>query len=1704
MEDILQEPDQVQRAACRIEPAYRTALRRAKDHLRIHQGDPNGNPSAGVILARCALFALLLLAASSPPAWSVVKAEEGLAPRIVGDLWGETTSVAIGPQAVYVAVGARIRALARGEDPALLATGPLIEGRVRDLALQGSRLYAAAGPAGLRVFDVSRPEAIAAIGRVDILGAGAELAQIELLGPDRIAAIVDEAGGRLSRLLVIDAADPSDIRILTDAALGERAEGMVRLGDHLVINRGLAGLSLTELDPATGDLKVIGRLDRRYESLAVAGDRLFAGYELTLHEIDWSEPSDPQILGQPRDRSRKVSALMGAPGRLCAAGEERSGTPSLWCYALSEGEKPSLAVSHELGDSQRAHRQQALVGPAILGIDGDALYLADGAEGLLRVALAAGGTGPRPISSFTANASAIILKGDLAYSASPSAGLEIWDISRQDDARRLWSLPAYANGLDLDGRWLYSLGLNQIEIRDIEDPGIPVLAGAVAVPGLLNQLQARSGWIYAMQRQAVPDGTTIQLVIIDARDPSMPRIVGQHPLDDQEGLLRLQGDRLWFAAYASAELVELDLGDPARPIAVARHSVAEGAVDMQMSDGRLVLLSRSDWQVQVFEIRPDARPRPIGDPIPASSSRHVAVDGDLMALTSGTGAGLRLFDISSLDQVSEFGPWSPEGSPRAPNSDLVSLEGHRALVGFGSGEQTFHALDLSGLPSVGALRVLSAPWDAPVDLATSAGHSYLATGWSGSWIVDSMDRSRPRALGSIAGQWMGSPSKDRPPPQGRVATTREGLLVTRPFDAFDLSDPAHPVEHYRYVAGPSFALGTQTAMAPQTLIDGSLGFVGWHFVYRPQGPEGSSSRGPGMLDLIDLAGPNPPERVGRLDLGDDPVDMVRSKGFLYLAGRARLIVVDARQPRSPAIVAAGSGTYAALAARGDRLWALTEGALEVFDISDPATPRLLGSLPLPALSPQDFEGRLAITQHGLRTYGALPLGEAGLLVLDLDAVPPRQIGWWRPGWPVAAVSLEGRRATVALEHGGLLNLDIDFDRGPVAAPLYLPSVQLSVGQLQAPIAAPGSLDGHRSRNQASAGLIPIDQVGGLTKAVAMSGAISYLGLGHRVIALDISDPAQPKQVARGPILPSRIGHLIFSDGKLYALAERHGLYIIDTESSPSLRLLGQAQLLLPGERFTAFALYGAQVLVGASDGLRLLDVSDPTAPRVIAQNYALTEPDGVAMSASRTVVTQANGLVLLDRESPGLLLETGRISSEAPNRNLVLYGDIVIIGGNNENGLTLIDLGAQPEAELLQTLRLPHEVYALAIQDQRVFATGRGELSVVDLADPRQPQLLDSVSTAGSQYEVDVAVSGDWLSTTDKYAGLALFDLSDPSTLRLTGRFRQFSTANGAAVGRDGLAAVQDFRTGLHLLDASNPSKIDALSLTRSNGGVRVAIRDTLAYVVGTQEGLGIFDISDPELPVALSSQEVSGHRIALDGDHAYMVGGSGLGIVDISDPIQPMLLSQLDRPSGALDLAYREGHVFVAADYMGLIVYDVTDPVLPRQVAVLDLPQDIKAVDIEGNVAYVALENRGWAAIDVSVPAAPLLLTQFDRPRTPLSLAVSQGQLMVSSQEGFVEWFDVSGSGQPRFVDSHENGGYNEEVTLDGNLAFVSASPSGLWVYRLDDGSAAPPTPTARATASATPGPDATISATVSPTGSPAAQAGADLLLLPFLARRR
>ena len=88
----------------------------------------------------------------------------------------------------------------------------------------------------------------------------------------------------------------------------------------------------------------------------------------------------------------------------------------------------------------------------------------------------------------------------------------------------------------------------------------------------------------------------------------------------------------------------------------------------------------------------------------------------------------------------------------------------------------------------------------------------------------------------------------------------------------------------------------------------------------------------------------------------------------------------------------------------------------------------------------------------------------------------------------------------------------------------------------------------------------IGQAGGPTQGIAVQGNYAYIGVGSRLVVVDISDPANPQSAGRNSIpLDYLVQGVTISGTHAYVAAGTAGLYIVDIARTCQSR-----QLLVPG------------------------------------------------------------------------------------------------------------------------------------------------------------------------------------------------------------------------------------------------------------------------------------------------------------------------------------------------------------------------------------------------------------------------------------------------------------------------------------------------------------------------------------------------------------
>ncbi len=467
---------------------------------------------------------------------------------------------------------------------------------------------------------------------------------------------------------------------------------------------------------------------------------------------------------------------------------------------------------------------------------------------------------------------------------------------------------------------------------------------------------------------------------------------------------------------------------------------------------------------------------------------------------------------------------------------------------------------------------------------------------------------------------------------------------------------------------------------------------------------------PRRLTLLDVARPESPVVRSTFDGGDagDWLEVALGAGHAYVVGRSSVLALDVSDPAAPVVVGAvdyGRQAFPrALEVIGQELYVGfqefhpsiggDDGGLEVFDLSDPATPSHRHS--------RDFSPGAVALASGGGWLAAADLGR-GLRVFMLDEdVGPSQVGLLNPTFDeVLAVVVDGNLAIVGDQ--GVRVLDLGAEVGvPELGALELDGMVSSLAVGPGPIAAVSLRDRTWPH-------------------------------GVSLVAVDLAEPSQPVELGRLGLLGSSpwAGWPVALSGSLAALtAGSEGLLLVDL-TDPS-QPVERARVATAHPAVTV-NLAGDLAVVGTGrsrggcwqdpSGLEIVDVSDPDHPVTLA-GHALPYPAAaVALDGARAVVVTCMSLHILDLSEPSAPVELGaHVDLFYRAKGVALEGDLAFVS-SSPGGLAVFDL-TRPERPRRVARTLwgpwwyddPRGGQGVALHDGRaVIADGRFGLRILDV-----------------------------------------------------------------------------------------------------------------------------------------------------------------------------------------------------------------------------------------------------------------------------------------------------------------------------------------------------------------------------------------------------
>lgn len=241
-----------------------------------------------------------------------------------------------------------------------------------------------------------------------------------------------------------------------------------------------------------------------------------------------------------------------------------------------------------------------------------------------------------------------------------------------------------------------------------------------------------------------------------------------------------------------------------------------------------------------------------------------------------------------------------------------------------------------------------------------------------------------------------------------------------------------------------------------------------------------------------------------------------------------------------------------------------------------------------------------------------------------------------------------------------------------------------------------------------------------------------------------------------------------------------------------------------------------------------------------------------------------------------------------------------------------------------------------------------------------------------------------------------------------------------------------------------------------------VEIDGRQAYAVN-EKTLTIYDVSKPEAPVKLGSQDLPEKiwGIRIIGPLVYAAADFyGLAIIDASNPKAPVLRGRIKTPGQAKNVAVIDtagGKTALVADHMsGVDIIDVSDAAKPTVRDSFFLEGYARDVNSVGALAFAIDSPAGIYTFDLtkSGPVEPVGSQQSARAPASIELSKSpngQPDLAVLVGGGSLQVYDLAKPAAPTKAAVFPTpGGRPVRATLEGRRAFVADGREGLQVVDL------------------------------------------------------
>ncbi len=405
--------------------------------------------------------------------------------------------------------------------------------------------------------------------------------------------------------------------------------------------------------------------------------------------------------------------------------------------------------------------------------------------------------------------------------------------------------------------------------------------------------------------------------------------------------------------------------------------------------------------------------------------------------------------------------------------------------------------------------------------------------------------------------------------------------------------------------------------------------------------------------------------------------------------------------------------------------------------------------------------------------------------------------------------------------------------------------------------------------------------------------------------------------------------------------------------------------------------------------------------------------------------------------------------------------------------LFVADISDMQNPVELSAVALPDRARRLVIANDVAFiACSRGGLVAVDVSNPSNPVLLDSI-TFDSSKEIcqtfGIAVRDDLAYVAD-YTGMHVVDISSPSAMSLESSYTDFDSDKHHAYDvylNGDYAYISCEVDGLYIVNISNPLTPVRVSSFKDSAKELGQFYQSMRYgdfllIAGGKAGLVVLDVSDITQPVYVSNIDNDYQGVLAfvkKGDNVYICTEfTDFYSIDISDIYNPEQVEDfyLDGHH-SLGIAIKDDTIMLANSNYGIRLFDVSDSTI-EQIGAFESTGRVIDCQAVGNHAYVAAGHNGLQVIDLTDPAMPKTVAAVKTEAYANGLFVNGSHVYVAELDykagsgGFLEIFDISNPSAPVYSGKVSLNGEPYDVVVENSTAYVTCLTKGVTLVNVSN----------------------------------------------------